>query len=155
MAIAGRNILEAFTASISAMSVVVGYVPDATGVLAVEEGARQAAWRDTELVIVNVVGAAGFAIPTAADEKTLDAVSERLNRAGVQFSIRQVEQSADRPSDVLLAVAAETGAEVLVVGLRRTSPVVKAVLGSTVQRVLAEASCPVLCVRAVEDDQRG
>ena len=134
------------------MSVVVGYVPDATGLLAVQEGARQAQWRDTELVLVNVVGAAGYVIPTAADEKTLDAVAARLTEQGVRFAIRQEEQSPDRPSEIILAVAEETGADLIVVGVRRTSPVVKAVLGSTVQRVLADATCPVLCVRAAADD---
>jgi nucleotide-binding universal stress UspA family protein len=132
------------------MSVVVGYVPDATGLLAVREAAQQAQWRDTELVLVNVVGAAGYVVPTAADERTLDAVSGRLTEQGVRFTVRQVEQSLDRPSEVILAVAEETGAELIVVGVHRTSPVVKAVLGSTVQRVLADATCPVLCVRAVE-----
>lgn len=133
------------------MSVVVGFVPDATGLLAVSEAARQAQWRNTDVVLVNVVGTAGYAVPTAADEKTVDAVSELLREQGVTFSVRQPEQSLDRPAEVLLSVAAETGAELIVIGVRRTSPVVKAVLGSTVQRVLAEAHCPVLCVRAVED----
>jgi nucleotide-binding universal stress UspA family protein len=133
------------------MSVVVGYVPDATGLLAVREGAQQAQWRGTELVLVNVVGAAGYAVPTAADERTLDAVAAQLTEQGVRFSVRQVEQSLDRPSEVILAVAEETDAELIVIGVHRTSPVVKAVLGSTVQRVLADATCPVLCVRAVEE----
>lgn len=133
------------------MSVVVGYVPDETGLLAVREGAQQARWRDSELILVNVVGAAGYVVPTAADEKTLDAVSERLTEQGVRFSIRQAEESAERPSEVILAVAEESAAELIVVGVRRTSPVAKAVLGSTVQRVLADASCPVLCVRASDD----
>jgi len=133
------------------MTVVVGYVPDATGLLAVREGAQQAQWRDSELVLVNVVGAAGYTVPTAADERTLDAVAARLTELGVRFSVRQAEQSLDRPSEVILAVAEETGAELIVIGVHRTSQVVKAVLGSTVQRVLADASCPVLCVRATED----
>lgn len=134
------------------MSVVVGYVPDATGVLALREATQQARWRDAELVVVNVVGAAaGYSVPTAADEQNLDAVAARLTAEGTRFSIRQSEQTLDRPSEVILAVAAETGAELIVVGVRRTSPVVKAVLGSTVQRVLADAPCPVLCVRADEE----
>ena len=133
------------------MSVVVGYVPDATGLLAVREGAQQAQWRDTELVLVNVVGTAGYVVPTAADERTLDAVAGRLTEQGVRFSVRQAEQSLDRPSEVILAVADETAAELIVIGVHRTSPVVKAVLGSTVQRVLADATCPVLCVRATEE----
>jgi nucleotide-binding universal stress UspA family protein len=133
------------------MSVVVGYVPDATGLLAVSEAAQQAQWRDTEVVLVNVVGTAGYAVPTAADERTLDAVEERLTEQGVRYSLRQPQQSLDRPAEVLLGVAEETGAELIVLGVRRTSPVVKAVLGSTVQRVLAEARCPVLCVRATEE----
>src|SRR3954451_15523036 len=134
------------------MSVVVGYVPDATGLLALQEARQQAQWRATELVVVNVVGAAGYAVPTAADERNLDAVSERLTEQGVRFSIRQAEQSSDRPSEVILEAAADTDAELIVVGVRRTSPVVKAVLGSTVQRVLADATCPVLCVRAEEQE---
>ena len=133
------------------MSVVVGYVPDATGLLAVQEGAEQARWRDTELILVNVVGAAGYVVPTAADERTLDAVSERLTAQGVRYSIRQAEESSDRPSEVILAVAEQSAAELIVIGVRRTSAVVKAVLGSTVQRVLADANCPVLCVRAAEE----
>jgi nucleotide-binding universal stress UspA family protein len=133
------------------MSVVVGYVPDATGLLAVREGAQQAQWRDTELVLVNVVGAAGYAVPTAADERTLDAVAERLTAQGVRFTVRQAEQSSDRPSEVILEVAEQTGADLIVIGVHRKSPVVKAVLGSTVQRVLADATCPVLCVRATEE----
>src|SRR5581483_7275000 len=130
------------------MTVVVGYVPDATGLLAVDEAARQAQWRGTDVVLVNVVGPAGYSVPTAAEEKTIDAVSKRLADHGVAFSVRQPEQVLERPAEVLLEVAEETGAELIVVGVRRTSPVVKAVLGSTVQRVLADATCPVLCVRA-------
>jgi nucleotide-binding universal stress UspA family protein len=133
------------------MTVVVGYVPDATGFLALREARQQAQWRDVELIVVNVVGAAGYAVPTAADERNLDAVAARLEAQGVRFSIRQAEQSLDRPSEVILEAAADTGAELIVVGVRRTSAVVKAVLGSTVQRVLADADCPVLCVRADEE----
>ena len=60
------------------MSVVVGYVPDEVGLVAVQQAAREAMWRETDLVVVNVVDSAGFARPTAADDKTLDALGERL-----------------------------------------------------------------------------
>ena len=45
------------------MTVVVGYVPDATGYLAVTEAARQARWRETDVVIVNAVDSAGYTRP--------------------------------------------------------------------------------------------
>jgi nucleotide-binding universal stress UspA family protein len=130
------------------MSVVVGYVPDATGLLAVREAAREAAWRTTEVVIVNVVDAAGYARPTAAGEKDLDAIADELTAQGARFSIRHVDEMSARASEILLAIAEETVAELIVVGVKRTSAVAKAVLGSTAQRVLLGASCPVLSVRA-------
>lgn len=131
------------------MTVVVGYVPDATGLLAVTEGAREARWRDTELVIVNVVVEAGYTKPTAAQEQDLDALDARLTAEGVRHSIRHVDQSAGVPvSDEILGVAEETGATLIVVGLRRRSAVAKALLGSNAQRLILEADCPVLAVRS-------
>lgn len=133
------------------MTVVVGYVPDATGLQAVRLAATEALWRDAELVVVNVVGAAGYAHPTAAEEKTLDALDAELGGTGVRHQIRTVEEtSGARPGEVLLGIAEQVAAELVVVGIRRTSPVAKAVLGSTAQRVLMGAHCPVLTVRAAD-----
>jgi nucleotide-binding universal stress UspA family protein len=133
------------------MSVVVGYVPDATGLLAVRQAAQQAHWRGSEVVIVNVVGTVGYTGPTAADEKTLDAIAAELTEVGVRFSLRYIDDAAAHPAETLLAVADETRAELIVVGIKRRSAIAKAVLGSTAQRVVVAAHCPVLCVRAEED----
>jgi nucleotide-binding universal stress UspA family protein len=134
------------------MSVVVGYVPDATGVLAIRTAAQEARWRGTEVVVVNVVGASGYTTPTAADEKNLDSIDELLAREGVQHTIRTFgSESGVRPPEAILEVAEETSAELIVVGIKRRSAVAKAVLGSTAQRVLTGADCPVLSVRA--DDE--
>lgn len=132
------------------MTVVVGYVPDPTGYLAVTEAVQQAGWRQTDVVVVNVVDSAGFAKPTAADERDLDAVTARLTAEGVDFDVRHLDLASRHVSDLLLEVADEVGADLIVVGLQRRSPVGKAILGSTAQRVLLAATCPVLAVHAPE-----
>jgi nucleotide-binding universal stress UspA family protein len=134
------------------MTVVVGYVPDATGYLAVTEAARQARWRETDLVIVNAVGAEGYTRPTAADELDLDALAARLDTEGVPHGIRHLDIGNGTASDAVLAVADEVDAELLVVGIHRRSPVGKALLGSNAQRILLNAACPVLAVRAGDRD---
>ena len=48
----------------------------------------------------------------------------------------------------LVKVAEDTGAELIVIGLRRRTPVGKLILGSNAQRVLLDAPCPVLAVKA-------
>lgn len=130
------------------MTVVVGYVPDATGYLAVTEGAREARWRETDVVVVNVVDSAGYTRPTAADELDLDALAARLANEGVPHRIRHLDVGADTAADAVLGVAQEVSAELLVVGMHRRSPVGKALLGSNAQRILLNARCPVLAVRA-------
>lgn len=133
------------------MTVVVGYVPDPTGFLAVTEAVQQARWRKTDVVIVNVIDEAGFAKPTAADEKELDALANRLTADGVRYSIRHVNQDSLHASDEILRAAEDVEADLVVVGLRRRSPVGKALLGSNAQRIIMGATCPVLAVRAAED----
>jgi nucleotide-binding universal stress UspA family protein len=134
------------------MTVVVGYVPDATGYLAVTEAARQARWRETDVVIVNAVDSAGYTRPTAADELDLDALAARLDTDGMPHSIRHLDIGDGTASDAVLGVAEEVGAELLVVGIRRRSPVGKALLGSNAQRIILNAACPVLTVRVDDTD---
>jgi nucleotide-binding universal stress UspA family protein len=134
------------------VTVVVSYVPDATGYLAVTQAAREAAWRETDVVVVNVVDSAGYTRPTAADERDLDALAARLAAQGVPHRIRILDVGAETAADAVLGVAREVGAELLVVGMHRRSPVGKALLGSNAQRILLNATCPVLAVRADDPD---
>jgi len=100
-------------------------------------------------VIVNVVGLSGFTTPTAAEDQDLDSLTARLTSDGVEHSVQQIE-SGESVADLLLSVAEQAQARLIVVGLRRRSPVGKALLGSTAQSVILGANCPVLTVRAVD-----
>ena len=58
--------------------------------------------------------------------------------------------AASSRAEDLIAVAEEVGADFIVIGLRRRTAVGKLILGSNAQRVLLEATCPVLAVKAEE-----
>ena len=75
------------------------------------------------------------------------AIQKRLEEAGVEHDIRQLVRGFE-PAEDLISIAEANGAELLVIGLRRRSPVGKLILGSNAQRVLLDAPCPVLAVKA-------
>ena len=52
------------------------------------------------------------------------------------------------PAQDLIEVAESEGAALIVIGLRRRSPVGKLLLGSNSQTLLLHADCPVLAVKA-------
>ena len=52
------------------------------------------------------------------------------------------------PADDLIDVAEKENAALIVIGLRRRSPVGKLLLGSNAQEILLKADCPVLAVKA-------
>jgi nucleotide-binding universal stress UspA family protein len=133
-------------------AVVVGYVPSDTGFLAVREGEREARSRGSRLVLVNVVGEIGYQSATAADEKNLDAVVAYLTQRGVDHSVDQ-RTSDDAPAEVILDVARQQEAALIVVGLHRRSRVQKALMGSTAQRVILSAGVPVLTVPNVDEEE--
>jgi nucleotide-binding universal stress UspA family protein len=131
-------------------AVVVGYVPSDTGFLAVREGEREARSLRAELVIVNVVGEeVGYLAPTAADERNLDGVVAYLNERDVEHVVDQ-RSTDDSPADVILEVARQRDAKVIVIGLHRRSRVQKALLGSTAQQVVLAGVVPVLTVPNVD-----
>ena len=53
----------------------------------------------------------------------------------------------NEPAEDLITVANETDADLIVIGLRRRTPVGKLILGSNAQRILLDAPCAVLAVK--------
>ena len=80
-------------------------------------------------------------------EAELATVQRELSEAGVDHEVRQLVRGHE-PSEDLIAVAEEVGADFIVIGLRRRTPVGKLILGSNAQRILLDAPCPVLAVKA-------
>jgi nucleotide-binding universal stress UspA family protein len=133
-------------------TIVVGYVPKPEGRAALRKAAQEARLRQADLVVVNSHrGGREFDSEDAVkSEEQLEAIREELQSAGIKHEVRQLVRGMD-PADDLVSVAEEVGAEIIVIGLRRRTPVGKLILGSNAQRVLLDASCPVLAVKADED----
>ncbi len=133
-------------------TIVVGYVPKPEGHAALRRAAEEAKLRDARLVVVNSHrGGREFDGDDAVEsQEDLEAIRSELRAAGVEHEVRQLVRGMD-PADDLVNVATEVSAEFIVIGLRRRSPVGKLILGSNAQRVLLDAPCAVLAVKADEE----
>lgn len=137
------------------MTIVVGYVPTPEGGAALRRAAEEARLRGYRLIVVNSNrgGRSLAAEQAAAYREELDRVRAKLDEAGVPCEVRQLAHGYE-PAEDLLGAAEEEGADFIVIGLRRRSPVGKLVLGSNAQRILLDAPCPVLAVKADEPGSR-
>lgn len=131
------------------MAVVVGYVPTAEGRAALRKAASECRLRNTRLVVINSNrgGKDLDAGEAARYEAELDEIRAELDADGIAHEVRQLVRGLE-PAEDLIAVAEEVSADFIVIGLRRRSPVGKLILGSNAQRILLDAPCPVLAVKA-------
>ncbi|UAL28306.1 universal stress protein [Nocardioides rotundus] len=130
-------------------TIVVGYVPKAEGEAALDRAIEEAKLRGSRIVVVNSHrGGDSFDGQASAQaDEQMAAVKAKLEQSGVEHEVRQLVRGFD-PSEDLLALAKDVDAELVVIGLRRRSPVGKLILGSNAQRILLDATCPVLSVKA-------
>jgi nucleotide-binding universal stress UspA family protein len=131
--------------------IVVGYVPKPEGHAALRLSTVEAKMRGSSLLVVNSHrGGREFDQDEGAEiESQLDEVRKQLSDGGVEHEIRQLVRGLD-PAEDLIKVANEVSAELIIIGLRKRSPVGKLILGSNAQRILLDAPCPVLAVKADE-----
>lgn len=129
------------------MTVVCGYVPTAQGRAALRAALDEADRRGEALHVVNTSRGDALVDPTYALAEDLAEVRAQLEESGVPFTLDQQVTGHDG-ADGVLAAAREHQASVVVIGLRRRSPTGKLLFGSAAQKVLLEADCMVLAVKA-------
>ncbi|PKW27723.1 universal stress protein [Phycicoccus duodecadis] len=129
------------------MTVLVGYVPSPLGEAALAAGVEEARRRGERLVVLNMSRDDVLVDARRAPADDLARVQRDVADLGVDAEVVQVEEGGD-PAAAIVAAASERSASVLVIGLRHRSAVGKLILGSVAQRVLLDAPCPVLAVKA-------
>lgn len=131
------------------MIIVVGYSPTKPGQTALLAGIEEAQHRSASLVVLNSSRGDALSDPGYAQEADLAWVRTTCAEAGVEFSIRQ-EVRGREPSEEIVDLLHEVKADLCVIGLRRRSAVGKMLLGSNAHRILMEAPCHVLSVKATD-----
>jgi nucleotide-binding universal stress UspA family protein len=128
------------------VTVLVGFLPTPEGEAAFAAGLSEAERRGEDLLLLNSPRSGA---PVSSDVAAPELVAEltaRAEAAGVRLEAHQEAHSGDL-ADEVVRVAEKVDASVIVIGLRRRSPVGKLLMGSTEQRILLDADRPVLAVK--------
>jgi nucleotide-binding universal stress UspA family protein len=129
-------------------TIVVGYIRTPEGQAAVAAAVEEARRRGGRLVVVHSAKGGELDAETViADRDALEKVEEQLRGDGVEVVVRDFARGNDPAADLVDVADAEQAA-LIVIGLRRRSPVGKLLMGSNAQQILLTADCPVLAVKA-------
>jgi nucleotide-binding universal stress UspA family protein len=126
-------------------TIVVGWTPDEYGEAALARAVEEAKLREGRIVVVNATRGDALVDERYADNDQLARLSQELAETGVTVDVRR-SMGAD-VGDQVLEVADEVSADLIVIGLRRRSPVGKLLMGSVAQRILLGAECAVTAVK--------
>lgn len=129
------------------MTIVVGYIPTPEGDAALTAAIDEAGRRGEPVRVLNVGQDDAARDDRFLDEVRVERLEERFRAAGVAIEIQQLVRGKE-PAEEVVAVAEELQASVIVIGLRRRTPTGKLLFGSQAQRILLDANCPVLAVKA-------
>ncbi|GLI31564.1 MULTISPECIES: universal stress protein [Brachybacterium] len=127
------------------MTIVVGYAPSTQGRAALRAGIRYAERTGSPLL----VAAHQHAVPgSGGAAATEEEVRAELEEQGADLEGVTIRRGPDREiGEFLLATIEDVQAELVVIGLRRKSPIGKLNLGASARRVVLGAPCPVLTVK--------
>ncbi len=129
------------------MTIVVGYVPTPQGEAAVDAAIEESRRRDEPLLVVNSSRGDAYVDEHFASDAQVKELRGQLDGAGVSYDVVQRVRGREAADEVVDA-AIMTQASLIVIGIRRRTPTGKLLFGSTAQRILLDADCPVLAVKA-------
>ncbi|MGC5615485.1 universal stress protein [Georgenia sp. Z1491] len=129
------------------MAVIVSYVPTPEGHAALQHAVRTARDRGQSLRVVDGSGGRS-SVGGEKGEVPYDDVTTLLTDAGVEFSVAAPAAPGANLDDTTAAEVQDPAEDIIIVGIRHRSAVGKFLLGSSTQRLLLSAECPVVVVKA-------
>ena len=125
-------------------TILLAYVPSATSEAAFEFAVQEATRREAALLVLASERAPDPRKARGVTDKRL--LEERLAETGLEFELRTVPKRDDPADDILDAVEHDD-IGLVVLGIRKRTPIGKILLGSTSQRVAIESPVPVVLVK--------
>jgi nucleotide-binding universal stress UspA family protein len=129
------------------MTLLVAYVARPEGQAALDKGIEIAKRRNERLVVVNASPGGTKEDEAMIDVQESERVEKLLRTAGIDAEFKQFVRGKSAV-DEINALVDSLQASVLIIGLRKRSPVGKLIRGSVAQELLLTVSCPVLAVKA-------
>lgn len=127
------------------MTIAVSYRPDEFGLAALDWAVKQARVSGDQIVVINITKVEPRLDTGFARGNHVQSLSDRLDADGVDYEIRQV--TGENIADAVMFEAEQAGATMIVIGIRRRSPVGKILMGSVAQQLLLESSLPIVAVK--------
>ena len=129
------------------MTVLVAYVPRPEGQAALDKGIEIATKNNEALVVVNAGPGGRSEDPNVVSGYEVERVEERLASLPIKAEFK-VFVRGNSAIEEIEEMVQTLQVSVLVIGLRKRSPVGKLLLGSMAQEILLNVPCPVLAVKA-------
>ena len=130
------------------MTILVAYVPRPEGQAALDKGIELATRNKERLVVVNATPGGNNDEPSRATVSDVERVEKLLAGSGIEATFKQFVRGKDA-SEEIQDMVDSLPVSLVIIGLRKRSPVGKLILGSVAQDILLTVSCPVLAVKAV------
>jgi len=129
------------------MTILVAYVPRPEGQAALDKGLEIAKRRQERLVVVNASPGGNQEDASMADVPDVERVEKVLAESGLNAEFKQFVRGKSAVAEIE-AMVESLQVSLLIIGLRKRSPVGKLILGSVAQDILLSVPCPVLAVKA-------
>jgi nucleotide-binding universal stress UspA family protein len=128
------------------MTILVAYAPRPEGQAALDKGIEIATRRNERLMVVNATPGGGDDA-SMASAHDVERIEKLLAGSGLDAEFKQFGRGRSAVEEIE-ALVDSLPASLLVIGIRKRSPVGKLIMGSVAQELLLSVSCPVLAVKA-------
>ena len=129
------------------MTILVAYAPRPEGQAALEKGMEMAKSQNERLLVVNTSVGGHNEDPLMADSQDIERIETLLAESGLNAEFKLFVRGKSAVEEIEELVESQA-VSLLVIGLRKRSPVGKLIMGSVAQELLLSVACPVLAVKA-------